>query len=116
MGGYGSIWVVVDHLIKLAHFLSVKTRYCVEDYAILFLSEIIHLYGVPVVIIFDRGPQFTSLFGRTFRQLWGLSFSLVLLFILRLMPDREDHLDTRGYVEGLYFEFFRELDNSFVLD
>ena len=60
--GYDSIRVVVDHLTKLVYFLSVKTGYNARDYARLFLKEIVRLYNVPVVIISDRGPQFTSRF------------------------------------------------------
>ena len=54
--GDDSIWVMVDHLIKLAHFLLVKTRYGAGDYARLFLREIVRLHGVLVIIIYDRGP------------------------------------------------------------
>ena len=61
-GGYDSIWVVVDRLTKSAHFLPVKTGYSAGDYARLFLKEIVRLHGIPVSIISDRGPQFTSRF------------------------------------------------------
>ena len=70
-GGYDSIWVVVDRLTKSAHFLPVKTGYSAGDYARLFLREIVRLHGVPVVIISDRGPQFTSQFWQSFQTALG---------------------------------------------
>ena len=54
--GYDSIWVVVDRLTKLAHFLPVMTEYSAGDYARLFLKKIVQLHGVSIVIILDRGP------------------------------------------------------------
>ena len=60
--GHDSIWVVVDHLTKSAHFLLVKIGYSARNYARLFLRKIVHLYSIPVTIIFDRGPQFTTHF------------------------------------------------------
>jgi IS30 family transposase len=60
--GYDSIWVIVDRLTKLAHFLLVKTKHSAMDYAKLYISKILSLHGVPKTIVFDRGPQFISKF------------------------------------------------------
>lgn len=65
---YESIWVIVDHLTKSAHFLSVKTTYSVAKYAQLYLDEIVKLHGVLVSIISDRGPQFSSRFWKAFLE------------------------------------------------
>lgn len=59
---YDSIWVIVDRLTKLAHFLPVRTTYSAEDYARLYIKEIVRLHGVSVSIISDRGAQFTANF------------------------------------------------------
>jgi hypothetical protein len=45
--GYDSIWVVVDHLTKSAHFLHVKTSYNSAILAELYMSRIVCLHGVP---------------------------------------------------------------------
>ena len=37
--GYNSIWVIVDHLTKSAHFLLVRDRYTVDKYAELYLTK-----------------------------------------------------------------------------
>ncbi|WVZ63920.1 hypothetical protein U9M48_013512 [Paspalum notatum var. saurae] len=60
--GYNSIWVVVDRLTKVAHFIPVNTTYSGARLAELYISRIVCLHGVPKRIIFDRGSQFTSRF------------------------------------------------------
>lgn len=42
--------VIVDRMTKSAHFLSVRTNYSVEDYAKLFIKEIVKLHGAPASI------------------------------------------------------------------
>ena len=46
--GYDSIWVIVDRMTKLAHFLLVKTTNLVKKLAKLYLKEIVRLHGVLV--------------------------------------------------------------------
>ncbi|WVZ52834.1 hypothetical protein U9M48_003854, partial [Paspalum notatum var. saurae] len=60
--GYNLIWVVVDRLTKVAHFISVNTTYSGARLAELYISRIVCLHGVPKRIISDRGSQFTSRF------------------------------------------------------
>jgi hypothetical protein len=60
--GYDSIWVIVDHLTKVAHFIPVKTTYTGAKLAELYISRIVCLHGVPKKIVLDRGTQFTSRF------------------------------------------------------
>jgi hypothetical protein len=75
--GYGSIWVVVDHLTKAAHFIPVKTTYNSAVLAELYMSRIICLHGVPKKIVSDRGTQFTSHFLQQLHEALGthLKFS-----------------------------------------
>ena len=44
-GQHDSIWVIVDRMTKTSRFLAVKTTYSVEDYAKLYLTEIVRLQG-----------------------------------------------------------------------
>jgi transposase InsO family protein len=60
--GYNSIWVIVDRLTKVAHFIPVKTTYFGLQLAELYMSRIVCLHGVPKKIVSDRGTQFTSKF------------------------------------------------------
>ncbi|WMV50693.1 hypothetical protein MTR67_044078 [Solanum verrucosum] len=52
---YDSIGVIVDRVTKSSHFLAVKTTDSVEDYAKLYINEIMKLHGVRLSIISDRG-------------------------------------------------------------
>jgi hypothetical protein len=58
--GYDSIWVIVDQLTKVAHFIPVKTTYSGPQLAELYIFRIVYLHGVPKKIVSDRGTQFTS--------------------------------------------------------
>ncbi|WVZ70283.1 hypothetical protein U9M48_018960, partial [Paspalum notatum var. saurae] len=49
--GYNSIWVVVDRLTKVAHFIPVNTTYSGAKLAELYISEIVCTHGVPKRII-----------------------------------------------------------------
>jgi hypothetical protein len=60
--GYDSIWVIVDRLTKVAHFIPVKTTYSGAKLAELYMSRIVCLHGVSKKIVSDRGSQFTSKF------------------------------------------------------
>jgi hypothetical protein len=57
--GYDSIWLVVDHLMKAAHVILVKTSYNSAMLPELYMSRIVCLHGVPKKIVSDRGTQFT---------------------------------------------------------
>jgi hypothetical protein len=58
--GNDSIWVIVDRLTKVAHFLPVKANYSVSRLAELYVDNILKLRGDPRSIVSDRGPQFTT--------------------------------------------------------
>jgi hypothetical protein len=60
--GYDSIWVIVDRLTKIAHFILVKMTYSGAKLAELYMSRIVCLHGVPKKIVSDRGSQFMSKF------------------------------------------------------
>jgi hypothetical protein len=55
-----SIWVIVDRLTKVAHFLPVKANYSVSRLAELYVDNILKHHGDPRSIVSDRGPQFTA--------------------------------------------------------
>ena len=60
--GYDSIWVIVDRLTMLAHFIPIKMTYTGAKLVELYMARIVCLHGVPMKIVSDRGPQFTSKF------------------------------------------------------
>nr|GEY33091.1 hypothetical protein [Tanacetum cinerariifolium] len=60
--GYDTIWVIVDHLTKFAHFLPMRENDPMERLMKLYMKEVVTRHGVPVSIISDRDGRFTSLF------------------------------------------------------
>ena len=59
---YDSIFVVVDRLTKMAHFVPCKKTSSSEDTARLFLDNVYRYHGLPDDIVSDRGTQFVSKF------------------------------------------------------
>ena len=54
-----SIFVVINKLLKVAHFIPMKLTYKAMNIADIFLKEIFRLHGIPKVIISDRDVKFT---------------------------------------------------------
>jgi hypothetical protein len=67
--GYNSIWVIVDRLTKVAHFIPVNTTYSEPQLAELYMSRIVCLHGVPKKIVSDRGTQFTLRFWERLHEI-----------------------------------------------
>jgi hypothetical protein len=65
---YNSIWVFVDRLTKVAHFIPVKTTYSGPQLVELYMSRIVYLHGVPKKIVSNRGTQFTSRFSERLHE------------------------------------------------
>jgi hypothetical protein len=57
-----AIWVNVDRLTKVAHFLPIKETWSLDELAKAYQKEIVSLHGVPLDIVSDRDPRFTSHF------------------------------------------------------
>ena len=75
--GYDAIWVIVDRLTKIAHFLPIKKTYSTNRLVRLYVNRIVCLHGVPVSIVSDRGATFTSVFWQELYKALGtrLDFS-----------------------------------------
>jgi hypothetical protein len=60
--GFDLIWVIVDRLTKLAHFVPIKTDMSVAKLVEIYIEQIVRLHGIPSSIVLDRDPRFTSKF------------------------------------------------------
>ena len=80
VGGYDSIWVVVDRLTKSAHFIPVRVKYTAEKLAELYISQIVRLHGVPISIISDRGSLYTSHFWKALQHSLGTQLDMSTTF------------------------------------
>ena len=99
---HDAMWVIVDRLTKLAHFLAVRMTFTLEEFCKLYIQEIVRLHGVLVSIVLDRDPKFTAHFSGEFPSSHGdtdddeHSFSSS-----NGQSVREDHPDVRGNATGM---------------
>ena len=68
---HDTVWVIVDRLMKSTHFLAVRMTFALERLCRLYIREIVRLHGVPVSIVSDRDPRFTTHFWRSFQKAMG---------------------------------------------
>jgi transposase InsO family protein len=68
---HDSIWVIVDGLTKVAHFLPVHTTDKAHKYAELYIDRIVCLHRLPHTIVFDRGAQFVARFWDRLQESLG---------------------------------------------
>ncbi|KAD4887902.1 hypothetical protein E3N88_19974 [Mikania micrantha] len=73
---HDTIWVIVDRLIKSAHFLPIRETYTSERLSDLFVKEIVTRHGVSVSIVLDRDTRFTSRFWRQFHETMGTRLNI----------------------------------------
>ena len=74
--GHTVILSVVDRFSKMAHFIPLPKLPSAKETAELVLQHVFRLHGLPVDVVSDRGPQFSSVFWREFCTLIGASASL----------------------------------------
>ncbi|KAA0041109.1 hypothetical protein E6C27_scaffold128G00120 [Cucumis melo var. makuwa] len=75
--GHDGIWVIVDRLTKTTRFIPIKMTSTLDQLARLYVDKIVSQYGVPVSIVSDRDPRFTSKFWPSLQKAMGtgLKFS-----------------------------------------
>jgi hypothetical protein len=73
---FDSIFVVVDRLTKMAHFMPCNKTVTSEETARLFMDNIYKYHGLPDDIISDRGSQFTSKFWQSLFKILKVKIKL----------------------------------------
>ena len=84
------IWVIVDRLTKSMHFLPFTNDDPLDKLAQLYVEEIVRLHGVPISIVLNQDPRFTSRFWSSLQDAMGtrLHFSTTSILIL-MVSQRE---------------------------
>jgi hypothetical protein len=91
---YDSIWLIVDRLTKVAHFIPVKMTYLGAKLVELYTSRIVCLHGVLKKIMPDRVSQFTSKFWETLHE----SMDTKLNFISAYHPQMDGQTERTNQV------------------
>jgi transposase InsO family protein len=103
--GYDSIWVIVDRVTKISHFLPVRVKYTMAMYAELYTARILSLHGLPKTIVSDRGPQFVAKFWEALHKSLGT----------KLLHSSAYHPQTSGQTERVN-QILRDMLRACALD
>lgn len=74
--GNTTVLTVVDRFSKAVHYIPLPKLPTATETANLLVLHVFRLHGIPVDIVSDRGPQFTSQVWKAFCQSMGTSASL----------------------------------------
>ena len=71
-----AILVIIDRLMKQAHFYATDDTVTSSQVANVFYNEVFKLHGLPRQIISDRGTQFASKLFQEFCQKLGIKSTM----------------------------------------
>ncbi|GJU54496.1 putative reverse transcriptase domain-containing protein [Tanacetum coccineum] len=74
--GHDAIWVIINRLTKLAHFIPIRATDSMETLTRLYIKEIVSRHGVPISIISDRDSHFTSRFWQSLQNALGTQLDM----------------------------------------
>jgi hypothetical protein len=117
-GHHDSIWVIVDRLAKVAHFLPVHTTDKAHKYVELYIDRIMCLHGLPRTIVSDRGSQFIARFWEQLQESLGSKLRLSLATSSKFHPLKEYSLSFIAYskkVCSLYLQRLQQSSLNFIL-
>ncbi|KAG7559371.1 Ribonuclease H-like superfamily [Arabidopsis thaliana x Arabidopsis arenosa] len=101
-GGKNAIWMIVDRLTKTAYFLAIKKTGSADVLAQLYLDKIVSKHGVPISIVSDRDPKFTSIFWQAFQKALGTIQTLENMLRACVLNWEENSLKYLPLVEFAY--------------
>ena len=113
---HDSVWVIVDRLTKSAHFLPVKIDYSINRLAELYVDEIVRLHGVPLSIMSDRDPRFTSRFWKELQSALGTKLKFSTAFHPQIDGQSERLIQVlEDMLRGCVMEFLGSWDRYIPL-
>ena len=79
--GHDAVWVIVERLMKAALFLAMGMTFTLERFCRLYIREIVRLHGVPISIVSDKDPRFTTHFWKSFQKAMGTRVTMSTAFL-----------------------------------
>ncbi|WMV41618.1 hypothetical protein MTR67_035003 [Solanum verrucosum] len=104
---HDSIWVIIDRMTKSSHFIRIKVSFSVEDYAKLYIRDMVKVHGVSLTIISDRDTQFTSDFLKSFKKGPGTMVKLSTAFHPQINGQAECTIQTLEDLLRAYIKDFK---------
>lgn len=74
--GFDVIWVIMDRLTKLVHFIPTKIIFSLQKLVEIYIFIIVKLQGISSSIVFDRDPRFTSKYLESLQEALGIKLRL----------------------------------------
>ncbi|KAL0378456.1 UNVERIFIED_CONTAM: Transposon Ty3-G Gag-Pol polyprotein [Sesamum radiatum] len=111
---HDAIWVIVDRLTKSAH-LPIRLGDSLDKLAELYVSEIVRLHGVPVSIVSDRDPRFTSHFWKSLQKALGTRLHFSTAFHLRQTGSQKTIQTLEDMMRACTMEFKGNWDDHLPL-
>ena len=74
------VWVIVDRLTKIVHFIPILMDYPMEKFAKLYIDRVVSLHGVSSISVSDRDLRFTSHFWEGLQDALGTKLRLSLTY------------------------------------
>ena len=102
---HDSVWVMVDRLTKSDHFLPMRTDYSLDKLTELYIREIVRLHEIPISILSNRDPRFTSRFWGKLQEALGTRLNFNTTF----------HRQTDGQSERV-IQVLEDMLRSCVID
>ncbi|GJX60545.1 putative reverse transcriptase domain-containing protein [Tanacetum coccineum] len=103
--GHDTIWVIVDRLTKLAHFIPTRATDSMETLTRLYIKEIVSRHGVPISIISDCDSHFTSRFRQSLQNALGTQLHMSISY----------HPETDGQSEST-IQTLEDMLRAYVID
>ena len=98
------IWVIVDTLTKSNHFIAIRMDYSLERIPEFYINEIVGVHGIPMSIVSDWDPSFTSRFWGTLQEALGTKFKFSTSF----------HPQTDGKTERV-IQIFEDMIRAWII-
>lgn len=80
VSGHDAVVVVVDRMSKMVHIAPTTSNVNSEEFAQLFLDNVVRLHGLPTELVTDRGSQFISNFWKTLCEKLGMRRAMSTAF------------------------------------